>query len=466
MNRFEQLTAKHLDGVATRNETDELSGLLERNAGAFSEFHAHFEMQELLAALHTPTDEARVDAVLNQLSSEADPFVETVARELRSPRFEQEPTSSWLERLLAWAAPRRITLAVCGATAVTLVACLWGWFLGPVMGEPTLAEVKGTDLFLERATERMAASNGMRMLAKDVLRIGTNSSAALAFGKERTTINLTSGTEFTLTSFASGKRFQLHTGTLRADVSRQRPFHPMIITTPNAEARVLGTEFTLTARTDYTWLDVTEGTVRLADTANPSVEPVKVSAGHYTEVAPGTKLAALPRTGKILREYWLELPGSSLQDLTYHPRYPNAPSGHDYPPNFETDTNWPSAFGTRMRGYLHPPVSGIYEFRISGNGQICLWLSPDEDPRNRVKVGQIVFTQNRPGDPGPETTRARQESGPIPMEAGRRYYVEAAHKYGSGEGVLSVTWKRPHGAEEPIPADFLAPFILKKGAKQ
>ena len=56
----------------------------------------------------------------------------------------------------------------------------------------------------------------------------------------------------------------------------------------------------------------------------------------------------------------------------------------------------------------------------------------------------------------------RLESGPIPLEAGRRYYIEVAHKYGNGQDRLSPTWKRPEGAEEPIPAEFLAPFVLEK----
>jgi hypothetical protein len=209
---------------------------------------------------------------------------------------------------------------------------------------------------------------------------------------------------------------------------------------------------------------VAEGQVKFRRTSDQT--SVNVSTGDFAVASSNYVLAALPIPGKILREYWLNLPGDTTADLLYNPRYPNSPSGHDFPPNFESNTNWSAAFGTRLRAYLLPPATGDYELRISGNGQIKLWLSPDEDPLGRVLVAQIVFTRNRPGDPGPETTRARQESGPIPMEAGRRYYIEAVHKYGDGEDRLNVSWKRPNGVEEPIPAEFLAPFITQKGGKK
>ena len=238
----------------------------------------------------------------------------------------------------------------------------------------------------------------------------------------------------------------------------------MVLMTAQAEARVLGTKFTLAAATNATRLEVTEGGVQLTRSSDNMA--VKVGSGQYAVAAAGYELAAQPLPGKVLREFWLDLPGDSLQDLTYHARYPNAPSGHDFPASFETSTNWPSAFGTRTRAYLLPAVSGDYEFRVSGNGQVCLWLSLDDDPAGRVRIAQIMFTRNRPGDPGLEETRARQDSGPISLTAGGRYYIEATHKYGNGEDRLSVTWKRSDGAEEPIPAEALAPFMMaKKGAK-
>jgi len=86
-----------------------------------------------------------------------------------------------------------------------------------------------------------------------------------------------------------------------------------------------------------------------------------------------------------------------------------------------------------------PPVNGDYEFRISaGNGQVRLWLGSDEDPTDRVIAGQISVTRNRSGFGAPaDVNVSRQESGPIPLEAGQRYYIETVHKYSSGEERLA-----------------------------
>ena len=63
-------------------------------------------------------------------------------------------------------------------------------------------------------------------------------------------------------SLSRGKRFALRAGKIEASVARQRPFRPMVIVTPQAEARVLGTHFTLAADTNATTLEVTEGKVK------------------------------------------------------------------------------------------------------------------------------------------------------------------------------------------------------------
>ena len=60
------------------------------------------------------------------------------------------------------------------------------------------------------------------------------------------------GTELKVTDLSHGKRFALGLGKLEASVARQRPFRPLVVTTAQAEARVLGTRFTLAATTNAT----------------------------------------------------------------------------------------------------------------------------------------------------------------------------------------------------------------------
>src|SRR5207247_9922319 len=134
------------------------------------------------------------------------------------------------------------------------------------------------------------------------------------------------GTMLELVPWLMGNRFELGTGKIEAVVARQRPFRSMFVHTPRAEARVLGTEFILAATTNATRLEVTAGSVKLTRLSDRAA--VKVAAGHYAVAASNYALASQPLPGKVLREFWRDLPSDNLQEQTYHVRYPNAPSAH------------------------------------------------------------------------------------------------------------------------------------------
>jgi hypothetical protein len=345
-----------------------------------------------------------------------------------------------------------LALAACVVSIVSLAV----WWLRPTVGEPVLAEITGTGLSIKRANQALSATVGIKLRNGDVLRTPADTTATITFAPEKTRITLQPNTELKLISTSLGKRLALRAGQLDASVAHQGPLRPMVLLTQQARATVVGTEFILIATANSARLEVFDGVVRLAKLSDGQV--VQVPSGSFAVATAGTNLGLQPITGKVLREVWFDLPGDTLQDLTYNARYPGAPSVHDFPPGFKTDTNQPSPFGTRTRGYLVPPANGDYELFIDGLGQIGLWLSPDDDPVDKVKIAQIAFTRNRPGDPSPTQTHSQQESGPVSLEAGRRYYIEAIHKYGGSRDQLTVSWKRPDGVVEPIPAEFLAPF--------
>jgi len=464
--RYEELVGRVLDEDASTIEVAELEQGFRDQPERLGDFQFHLVLWELWSqeCRQERRAEAFVEAWRTRLAAEAqaDSFVERTVESLETKRSTRTPAR---ERVLSLLAIARARLGWCVPIgSLALVVFLWQWWFGPTVGEPMLAEVQGAGVSIERAGQMIPPSDGMQLHAGDVLRVPANGNAAIAYAPEQTRIRLQGETELHLRSWTHGKRFTLSVGKLEVTAAHQRRFRPMVLETPQAEARVLGTEFSLLTTTNATLLQVTEGKVgftRLSDGRG-----VQVSAGHYAVAASNYVLTAQPLPGKILREVWLDLPGWTFNELIHHPRYPNAPSGLDFPQNFETNTNWPSAFGTRMRAWLLPPVTGTYEFQISGNGQFCLWMSPDDDPLVKVRIGQLFGTRNAPGDLPPEQAASRQESGPIPLEAGRSYYVEAVHKYLTGEDRLTVTWKRPDGTIEPIPSTSLAPFVPKKGAKK
>jgi len=160
-------------------------------------------------------------------------------------------------------------------------------------------------------------------------------------------------------------------------------------------------------------------------------------------------------TGTILREYWTGISGSKLSSLMSHPNYPNSPSGTSFQNLFEAPVNWADNYGTRMRGYVHPPVTGSYVFWISGDDESKLWLSTSESPANKVLIARVPsWSSSRQWNKYPE-----QQSGSITLVGGQQYYIEALQKEGSGGDNLAVGWKLPDGAlERPIPGSRLSPF--------
>jgi hypothetical protein len=344
------------------------------------------------------------------------------------------------------------------AASIILVLGLTNWYFGPTMGQPVLADVKGPDVSVERGTELIPATDGLLMRPTDILRLGTNASATLAFSAEPTQINLAPGTELKLLSLASGKRLELRTGILTAVVARQRPFHPMLILTPQAEARVLGTRFTLSVTNNQTRLDVAESRVRLISTSDNNT--IKVAAGAYAVVAANFRLAALPATGRILREYWTNLPNNSLSAagsiLKSKKSILAVPDGFDYLPRFEAVSLGRGLRVTeRIRGYVHPPTNGLYRFALTTvHVETALHFSRTDRPEDVV---QIAF-QTPDSRVGPTL----QQVTPVPLQAGRKYYVEVAHESDGGADQLTVMWQAPGREPEIIPGEFLSPFPTKE----
>jgi hypothetical protein len=167
--------------------------------------------------------------------------------------------------------------------------------------------------------------------------------------------------------------------------------------------------------------------------------------------------------GSILREYWTNIGyGGTVTDLTGNSNYPNNPSGRDLLASFEAPTNWTDAYGTRIRGYLVPPVAGNYTFWIASDDNGELWLSTNDDPANKVKIAYVTsWTGSRDWNNANNPT---QRSASIFLQAGQRYYVEALQKEGGGGDNLAVRWQLPDGSWEnsdpsiPIPGIRLSPY--------
>jgi len=122
----------------------------------------------------------------------------------------------------------------------------------------------------------------------------------------------------------AGKRVALRRGNLWVEAVPQPRGRAMILTTVQAEVRVVGTKFRLEAeeaQDGWTLLDVKEGSVRLTRTSDGKA--VTVISGHHSVAAAGVDLARVKgESAPLLRDGLLghwgfdEGKGTSVQDLS------------------------------------------------------------------------------------------------------------------------------------------------------
>lgn len=133
-------------------------------------------------------------------------------------------------------------------------------------------------------------------------------------------------------------------------------------------------------------------------------------------------------------------------------RFVTGPAIVEAMPSFEAPSDRGDEYGTRMRGWLHPPVSGKYRFWIASDDNGELWLGRDATPgEKRLIAGVEGWTRGREWDKYP-----KQRSKRVRLKAGSAYYIEALHKEGGGWDGLAVAWEGPGRVRQVIPGEFLS----------
>lgn len=167
-----------------------------------------------------------------------------------------------------------------------------------------------------------------------------------------------------------------------------------------------------------------------------------------TMLALSSMFAAMPLSAAPgwAMEKFNNVGGPAISNLTTAASFYSAPS-----PTVLTSSAIPSNtadnYGTRIRGYIIPPVTGDYIFWESGNAAVQVFLSPDDNPASK----QLIATHS--GGTGIQewTKFPSQQSRPLPLVAGRKYYIEALHKAGTGADHLAIAWTAPGASRSLIP---------------
>jgi len=197
-----------------------------------------------------------------------------------------------------------------------------------------------------------------------------------------------------------------------------------------------------------TWNNVTAGSYTLTAKATDNEDAQTTSEQVAITVTNSGNCTA---SGTILRELWTNVTGTTVSTIPIN----STPNSTSQLSLFEGSINVDNNYGARYRGYLCAPSTGNYTFWIASDDYSELWLSTDDNPSNKVRIAYVNgFTASRQW-----TKYTTQQSAPITLEAGQRYYIEALHKEAYGNDNLAVGWQLPSGAlERPIPGNRLSPY--------
>ncbi len=161
--------------------------------------------------------------------------------------------------------------------------------------------------------------------------------------------------------------------------------------------------------------------------------------------------------GKVVRQWWSNIGGTAVSDLTGSPDYPNHPTGSELVDAFEGPVDWADNYGTRLYGWLTPPESGEYTFWVSGDDAQELWLSSDADPANASIIASVAsWTASREWE-----KEAGQKSAAITLQAGRKYFIQVLGKEGGGGDSTAVAWQGPGiDGRQVISGEYVDTFAL------
>jgi len=209
-------------------------------------------------------------------------------------------------------------------------------------------------------------------------------------------------------------------------------------------------EITLAGLLDFPNVSAYNLTIRATDQGQP-----------VNEVDEPLDITLLPlptgiTAGTVVRTFYQNIPGTAVADLTGSPRFPEKPDSEVVLASFDSGTGAGVGYGSVIRGYIIPPVTGDYTFWISADNSGELLLSTDDDPENAATIATISSASG----PGQWDKEPGQQSAPAGLQAGNAYYIEARHKQGFGTDHVRVAWQGPGMTEKQvIPGLWLAPYF-------
>lgn len=164
--------------------------------------------------------------------------------------------------------------------------------------------------------------------------------------------------------------------------------------------------------------------------------------------------------GVVYHTIYDNITGSTVASLTSSAKFPASPD-REVALGELTDTTRGDNYGSTVRAWVLPPVSGSYTFWIAGADDCQLLLSNTADPAGAtVRASVSGYTNYQSW-----TKYVGQKSAAISLTAGQAYYLEVRHKEATVDDHVAVAWQASVGTtvaipQQVIPGRFLAPHVI------
>lgn len=254
--QFARLAFRHLEGLATSAEQAELALVLKREPTRLAQFASIARQHGLLSELLTVPGASPGVAEATAAEPPIGGATQTLRRSSRRVRMfrRRRPTAA-----TGW-------FAAAAALALVVLGGVLMWqSRGAVVGHlhaSTTVSARGQAVYVG---DQLRSTSGDYLVLRDGSRIG------FAAGTRATVLD--------------ARRFEVAGGIVMVDAAPRSANEALIIRSPVAEARVVGTRFMVVVDTLVTRLDVSEGLVRFTRSADGAV--LDVPADAWAEVADG-----------------------------------------------------------------------------------------------------------------------------------------------------------------------------------
>ena len=161
----------------------------------------------------------------------------------------------------------------------------------------------------------------------------------------------------------------------------------------------------------------------------------------------------VPGLGTVIMERWDNITTTDINTLKNSPKYPNNPDATEVLTEFSWDQDL-EHYGGRIHGWVYAPATGDYTFWLCTDDQGELWLSTDDDSSN-VRLIASESSYSNPNSWG----SGEEQSEPIPLVGGNKYYIMALWKEHEGGDHCQVAWQGPGVPQRVIiPGSNLSPY--------